>query len=211
MEPGSLRVLQDNIISVDREEEGLPRPNLYLLPASRNLEDVTQDLVVMTTMRTAQRSGFSLDTVLADALEPLLDQFDFIVIDCPPKLDTLKRAVYNFADEVIVPVKTDHVSLVGARQHTDDLYNLQQEDARKFKARVGLVIPTMQPSRQVLATQVVEQMESFYGRDLVSQPVPESVYVKEAPAAGGRTLFEYAPSSAPSLVYAAIVEKIFNG
>ena len=121
MEPGNLRVLQDNIISVDREEEGLPRPNLYLLPASRNLEDVTQDLVVMTTMRTAQRSGFSLDTVLADALEPLLDQFDFIVIDCPPKLDTLKRAVYNFADEVIVPVKTDHVSLVGARQHTDEL------------------------------------------------------------------------------------------
>lgn len=211
MDPGNLRLLQDNIISVDREEEGLPRPNLYLLPASRNLEDVTQDLVVMTTMRTAQRSGFSLDTVLADALAPLLGQFAFIVIDCPPKLDTLKRAVYNFADEVLVPVKTDHVSLVGARQHTDDLYKLQQEDARKFKARVSMVIPTMQPSRQVLATQVVEQMEAFYGRDLVSEPVPESVYVKEAPAAGGQTLFEYAPGSAPSKVYATIVERVFNG
>ncbi|MCB0000262.1 MAG: ParA family protein [Anaerolineales bacterium] len=211
MASGDLRILQDNIISVDREEEGLPRPNLYLLPASRNLEDVTQDLVVMTTMRTAQRSGFNLDTVLADALAPLLEQFDFIIIDCPPKLDTLKRAVYNFADEVVVPVKTDHISLVGARQHTDDLYSLQQEDPRKFKARVSLVIPTMQPSRQVLATQVIEQMETFYGRDLVSKPVPESVYVKEAPAAGGRTLFEYAPSSAPSVVYAGIVERIFNG
>jgi chromosome partitioning protein len=211
MEPGNLRILQNNIISVDREEEGLPRPNLYLLPASRNLEDVTQDLVVMTTMRTAKRSGFSLDTVLADALTPLLGQFAFIVIDCPPKLDTLKRAVYNFADDVIVPVKTDHVSLVGARQHTDDLYKLQQEDARKFKARVSMVVPTMQPSRQVLANQVVEQMESFYGRDLVTTPVPESVYVKEAPAAGGRTLFEYAPTSAPSRIYAAIVERVFNG
>jgi chromosome partitioning protein len=182
-----------------------------LLPASRNLEDVTQDLVVMTTMRTAQRAGFSLDTVLADALQPLFGQFAFIVIDCPPKLDTLKRAVYNFADEVIVPVKTDHVSLVGARQHTDDLYRLQSEDPRKFKARVSLVVPTMYPSRQVLANQVVEQMQAFYGRDLVSMPIPESVYVKEAPAAGGRTLFEYAPGSAPSRVYATIVERIFNG
>lgn len=211
MEPGNLRLLQENIISLDREEEGLPRPNLYLLPASRNLEDVTQDLVVMTTMRTAKRSGFNLDTILADALGPLLGRFAFIVIDCPPKLDTLKRAVYNFADEVVVPIKADHVSLVGARQHTDDLYNLQAEDPRKFKARVNMVVPTMLPSRQVLANQVVEQMQAFYGRDLVSQPVPESVYVKEAPAANGQTLFEYAPSSAPSRAYASIVEKVFNG
>lgn len=211
MEPGDLQRLQHNIISVDRPNEGLSRPNLYLLPASRNLEDVTQDLVVMTTMRTARRSGFSLDTVLADALGPLLGRFDFIVMDCPPKLDTLKRAVYNFADEVIVPVKADHVSLVGARQHTDDLYALQREDSRRFKARVTLVVPTMMPSRQVLASQVVEQMQTFYGRDLVSEPVPESVYVKEAPAAGGQTLFEYAPSSAPSRAYASIVERVFNG
>lgn len=211
MEPGDLQRLQHNIISLDRADEGLPRPNLYLLPASRNLEDVTQDLVVMTTMRTARRSGFSLDTVLADALGPLLGRFDFIVIDCPPKLDTLKRAVYNFADEVIVPVKADHVSLVGARQHTDDLYALQKEDSRRFKARVTLVVPTMMSSRQVLATQVVEQMQAFYGRHLVSEPVPESVYVKEAPAASGQTLFEYAPSSAPSRAYAEIVERVFNG
>ncbi len=211
MEPGNLSVLQENIISLDREEEGLPRPNLYLLPASRSLEDVTQDLVVMTTMRTARRSGFNLDTILADALGPLLGRFAFIVIDCPPKLDTLKRAVYNFADEVVVPIKADHVSLVGARQHTDDLYHLQAEDPRKFKARVSLVVPTMLPSRQVLANQVVEQMRAFYGRDLVSRPVPESVYVKEAPAANGQTLFEYAPGSAPSRAYAAIVEKVFNG
>jgi len=211
MELGDLQRLQHNIISVDRPNEGLSRPNLYLLPASRNLEDVTQDLVVMTTMRTARRSGFSLDTVLADALGPLLGRFDFIVMDCPPKLDTLKRAVYNFADEVIVPVKADHVSLVGARQHTDDLYALQREDSRRFKARVTLVVPTMMPSRQVLASQVVEQMQTFYGRDLVSEPVPESVYVKEAPAAGGQTLFEYAPSSAPSRAYASIVERVFNG
>ncbi|MBK8989828.1 MAG: ParA family protein [Chloroflexi bacterium] len=211
MEPGDLQRLQHNIISLDRVDEGLPRPNLYLLPASRNLEDVTQDLVVMTTMRTARRSGFSLDTVLADALGPLLGRFDFIVLDCPPKLDTLKRAVYNFADEVIVPIKADHVSLVGARQHTDDLYALQKEDSRRFKARVALVVPTMMSSRQVLATQVVEQMQAFYGRHLVSEPVPESVYVKEAPAAGGQTLFEYAPSSAPSRAYAEIVERVFNG
>jgi len=211
MDPGNLRTLQNNIISVDREDEGISRSNLYLLPASRNLEDITQDLVVMTTMRTAKRSGFNLDTVLADALAPLLGQFAFIIMDCPPKLDTLKRAVYNYADEVVVPIKTDHMSLVGARQHTDDLYALHEEDPRKFKARVSLVIPTMLPSRQVLATQVVEQMHGFYGRDLVSDPVPESVYVKEAPAAGGRTLFEYAPRSAPAKVYAAIVERIYNG
>jgi chromosome partitioning protein len=144
-------------------------------------------------------------------LSPLVGKFAFVIIDCPPKLDTLKRAVYHFADEVVVPVKADHISLIGARQHTDDLYNLQQEDSRKFKARVSLVVPTMLPSRQVLASRVVEQMQSFYGVDLVSEPVPESVYVKEAPAVGGKTLFEYAPKSAPARAYATIVERVFNG
>ena len=195
------------IVPLDRGGDGLPRPNLYLIPASRALEGTTQELV-MRQMLPAYRDSLDLDTVLRDVLAPILLRFDYIVLDCPPKLDVLKRAVYNLADEVVVPVKADHISLVGARQHTDDLMELKNgKNGRKFPARLVAILPTMVQPRQVLARETLEVMRRYY-RDLVLDPIPDSVHVKESPAAGGRSLFEYAPDSPPAQAYLNLVRRI---
>ncbi|MCA9930802.1 MAG: AAA family ATPase, partial [Anaerolineales bacterium] len=91
--------VKENIISAHRADA--PRENLFILPASRELEYVSDELVMRQVSR--RSNGFDLSTVLTDALAPVLERFEYIVIDCPPKLDTLKSAVYNFADWVIVP------------------------------------------------------------------------------------------------------------
>lgn len=206
------RLSRENFVEADREEEGLPRPNLLLIPASRGLEDVAQDLVLRQMSR---RAKFDLTTVLYDCLHPLLSieaskrPFAFIVIDCPPKLDVLKRAVYHFADEVVVPVKTDHVSLIGVKQHTDDLYALKEEDKRKFKAVLRFVVPTMMRSREVLDKSIYGDLVRLYTAKLVAEPVPQSVVVKEAPATNGRIIFEYAPDSPPAIVYQKLVERMY--
>ena len=201
-------ILKQNILSLDRAD--YPRPNLFLLPASRELEDVTGDLWLRQTSRRARSQGFDIETVLADALQPLIGRFSYIIIDCPPKLDVLKRAVYNFADEVIVPVKTDYMSYQGAQQHTQDLNILRQENTQRFKARLRMIVPTMMRPRQILAREVVEAMVKLYGRNFVSTPIPESVDVKEAPARG-LSLFEYAPQSIPARAYGNLVARIWNG
>lgn len=201
------QTIKQAIVPLDREADGLPRPNLYLIPASRALEGTTQELV-MRQMLPAYRDSLDLDTVLRDALSPILAHFDYIVLDCPPKLDVLKRAVYNLADEVVVPVKVDHISLIGARQHTDDLMALKQgKNGRKFPAKLVAILPTMVSPRQVLAREILEAMHRYY-RDLVMDPVPDSVVVKESPAAGGRSLFEYAPDSPPAMAYLNLVRRI---
>jgi chromosome partitioning protein len=209
--PGNENILRDNIISVDRGDEGLSRPNLYLLPASHELELVAQDLVIKTTMRRAARA-FDIETVLEDALGVLRGRFDFIILDCPPKLDLLKAAVYNFADEVIVPSIPDHMSVIGTKQHTNDMYQLIERDPRKFKARISMVVPTIADGREVMARQYYDHLKEVYGRLCkVAAPIPRSVSVREPVGAGGRTLMEYAPESKPAAAYERIVKAVFHG
>lgn len=201
------RTLGQNIISVDRRDDGFVRQNLYLIPSSRNLEGVTHDLVLRQVSR--RHTDFNLSTVLRDALLPIIDRFRYIILDCPPKLDILKPAVYNLTDYVVVPVKTDYLSFQGAQEHIEDLNTLRERDGELIQARLRWVVPTMYPSRQVLASQVLEDMIKFYGRQSVTQPVPESVDVKEAPLRGC-TLFEYAPASKPARAYADLVKKVIQ-
>lgn len=199
--------LKQVVIPLDRTDEELPRPNLFLIPASNALESTAQELI-MRQMLPAYRDSMDIDTILRDVLGPLFSHFEYIVLDCPPKLDVLKRAVYNLADEVVVPVKADHISLIGARQHTNDLVALKQgKHGRKFPARLAAILPTMVPSRQVLARQTIEVMKRYY-RDLVADAIPDSVLVKESPATNGRTLFEYAPDSPPAQAYLSLVRRI---
>lgn len=203
--------LKESIIPLDRRAAGLPRPNLFLVPASRELEYAAEDLLIEDTLasRRPGRSHIPLNHVLEERFAEASGLFNFIVIDCPPKLDIFKSAVYNFADEVIVPTKSDYISVSGAVQHTEDLERLRE--ATHVKAQVSYVVPTMVRPRQVLDRQMREALIETYGRHRIAAPIPDSVKVKEAPAAGGQSLFEYAPDSDPAKAYADLVRRVYRG
>ena len=211
--------IHEFVVSVDRTEDGLPRPKLFLVPATRELNFAVENLAAIDSISAYQASisrgrrqivaTRQLDTILSDRLTRLAHNFDFIVLDCPPNLEALKRAVYEFADEVIVPVKADRLSAIGAQQHTDDIVRMIRE--YDLKVRISFIVPTMMRARQVLAEQTVEMLRSRYGANRVATPIPESVYIKEGPAAGGLTVFEYAPDSAPAEAYADLAEKVYYG
>lgn len=210
---------QEFIVSLDRPSDNLPRPNLFLIPATRELNFAVDNLTALDSISSYQAtisrgrkkltSVRQLDTILSDRLARVSHNFAFIVIDCPPNLDTLKRAVYEFADEVVVPVKADRLSAIGAQQHTDDILYMIRE--YNLKVRISCIVPTMMRARQVLAEQTLEVLRSRYGSRHVTTPIPESVYIKEGPAAGGLTIFEYAPDSAPAEAYQDLVEKVYYG
>ncbi|MCA9966640.1 MAG: ParA family protein [Anaerolineales bacterium] len=207
------------IISVDRQNDGLERPNLFLIPATRELGYAVENIAALDSISDYQASisrgrhqlqvAKQLDTLLSNRLQRIAHNFDFIIIDCPPNLDALKTAVYEFADEVIVPVKTDRLSAIGAQQHTDDI--IEMIKAHRLKIKISYILPTMMRKRQTLAEQTVEALQHRYGNNRVATPIPESVYIKEGPAVGGLTLFEYAPLSEPAVAYADLVERIYHG
>ena len=211
--------IREFVTSLDRAKDGLSRPNLFLIPATLELTFALENLGAIDSISVYQASlsrgrrqlvaTRQLDTILSDRLRRLAHNFDFIILDCPPNLDVLKRAVYEFADEIIVPVKTDRLSAIGAQQHTDDIVRMIRE--HDLKVRISCIVPTMMRARQVLAEETVEMLISRYGAGRVAKPIPESVYIKEGPAAGGLTVFEYAPDSAPAAAYADLVEKVYHG
>lgn len=202
------RPLPDCILSLDRSEDGLPRNNLYLVPASRELEYVAEDLLNQdyAASRRPTRRHVPLNDVLSHRLADAMGNFNYIVIDCPPKLDVFKNAVYNFADYVIVPTRADFISIVGAVQHTQDMYRVGQQFGAK--AQLAFVLPTMVSPRQVMDRQMRHELVETYGANRVATPIPQSVKVKESPGSGGRTLFEYAPESKPALAYQDLVDKV---
>jgi chromosome partitioning protein len=211
--------VREFLVSVDRSSDNLPRPNLFLAPATRELNYAVDNIAAIDSIASYQASlsqgrkklafARQLDTILSDRLNRVKHNFEFIVVDCPPNLDSLKKAVYEFADEVIVPVKVDRLSAIGAQQHTDDIVRMIKE--HDLKIRISYIVPTMMRARQVLAEQTLEMLRGRYGDSRVAMPIPESVYIKEGPAVGGLTVFEYAPGSGPAEAYQDLVERVYHG
>lgn len=204
------------IVPLDRPNEGIKRPNLFLIPASAELGHAVDNIVAMDAVMAYQASMSKgktklqakpvLDTLLTTRLAKISGSFNYIIIDCPPNLDSLKMPVYEFADEVIVPVKTDRLSAIGAQQHTDDILSMIRDHGLKIK--ISYIVPTMMRKRQVLSEATVEGLKKLYGANRVTKPVLESVDVKEGPAVGGRSIFEYAPKSESAAAYADLVKRV---
>lgn len=208
------RTLRDSVLPLDRAGDGLPRPNLFLIPASRRLEGTTDELIIRdyaeSRKKEHERMYPLLNDVLVERLAPVMGLFRYIVIDCPPKLDVLKTAVYRFADRVIVPTKPDFLSVQGAVQHTEDLLALHREKEKRIKAQLAYIVPAMVNLRQVMDQQMMVALMKTYGRGHVAAPVPQAVVVKESAGRGGRTLMEYAPESPAAAAYQHLVEKVYH-
>jgi len=194
-----------------RERGGTGRPGLFLIPASERLVEATEELLIrdfQSYRRGRGGQGGGLDEVLLDRLGPLRDAFAHIVIDCPPSLGSLTTAVYRFADKAIVPVRTAMLDATGAAQHTALINDMQRDG---LDITVSLILPTFFEPRQVLARQVYQDLVDKYGRGRVAIPIIQSVVVQQSQAAGGQTLFEYAPAegNAATAAYQRLVDRLY--
>jgi chromosome partitioning protein len=205
------------VIAADRSTDGYPRPNLWLLPSSDNLERAKEILRRHSYGRNIAQYGLlandndinrELLGVLQDSLGLAIERFSYIILDCPPALDAFTQAVYRFSDAAIVPVKADYFSMAGTNLH---LANIQEAQLRGIDIRIHTIVPTFFVQRQRLDQQMLEALNNTYG-DRVSEPIPRSQAVAEAPAYG-RTIFEMDPryQNPATLAYQALVDRVFYG
>jgi chromosome partitioning protein len=193
------RDFKRTVISADRANEGLERPNLYVIPSTQRLRYTGSQLVAMdlAAMQSGDPEHIPMDDILTVRLGGFAHAFEYIIVDCPPNLDYFRKPVYRFVDEVIVPVRPDDLSVDGLVQHTHDLQEMNKEGVR---ARLTHILPTMTRPRQVLDQFAITMLTERFGR-IVAPPIPDLVAVREAPARQGRTLVEYAPDSPATIAY----------
>ncbi len=135
---------------------------------------------------------------LRQALEPAADLYDYVLIDCPPSLGLLTINGLTAAAEVLIPLQCDTLSHRGVGQLLETV-----ADVRAYTnpgLRVLGAVATLYDRRTRLAQEVLAQVESTYGLEVLPPPIPKTVRVAEAPARG-RSILDHAPRSTAAAAY----------
>ncbi|MCB0317523.1 MAG: ParA family protein [Bdellovibrionales bacterium] len=148
------------------------------------------------------------ELILRRALEGIHQDYDYVVIDCPPALGLLALNALAAVQQVIIPVQSEYLALHGVRQLLDTVD--QVRGVYNQSLIVGGVLICLHDNRKRLARAVADTIRSYFG-DLVFETVIRSnVSLAEAPASG-QTIFEYAPSSPGAEDYTALTKEVLHG
>jgi len=145
---------------------------LSLLPAHKNLIGANIELVNVEGRQYRLRN----------ALEPIRDRFDFIVLDCPPALDLLTLNALVAADAVLIPMQAEYFALEGVSELLDTIERLRQSFNPSLEIE-GVVL-TMYDDRTNLAQQVTQELKNFFGEKLLETIIPRNIRLAEAPSYG---------------------------
>lgn len=146
--------------------------SLSLIPSHKNLIGANIELI------SADQREFRL----RNALAPIRDQFDFIVLDCPPALDLLTLNALVAADSVLVPMQAEYFALEGVSELLDTIERLRQTFNPSLQIE-GVVL-TMYDDRTILAQQVTEELKKYFGDKLLETIIPRNIRLAEAPSYG---------------------------
>jgi len=172
-------------------------PNLWLLPSTRDLAGAEVELV---GIEERQRR-------LLTALEPVEDQFDYIIIDCPPSLGLLTLNALVAATAVVIPMQCEYYALEGLSQLVDTIERVQA--AYNPSLRIEGILFTMVDARMNLTQQVVDEVRSHFADKVYQTTIPRNVRLSEAPS-HGKPILLYDARSTGSMSYQALAEELLH-
>lgn len=143
-----------------------------VLPANRELSGALVELV----------SAIGREYVLKEALDPILKNYDYIIIDCPPSLELLTLNALCAADSIIVPVQCEYFALEGL---TDLISTVKTINKRlNPDLTVDGILLTMYDTRTNLSVEVEMEIRKFFGDKVYATQIPRNVRISEAPSHG---------------------------
>jgi len=145
---------------------------LSLIPSHKNLIGANLELV------SAEEREFRL----RNALRNIRDNFDFVVLDCPPALDLLTLNALVAADAVLIPMQAEYFALEGVSELLDTIDRLRMSFNPKLE--IGGVVLTMYDDRTNLAQQVTAELKKYFGDKLLDTIIPRNIRLAEAPSYG---------------------------
>lgn len=173
-------------------------PGVSVIPSNVNLAATEIELIGV------DRKEF----ILKKEVEWIKDNYDYIIIDCPPSLNMLTINAMTTADTVLVPIQCEYYALEGLSQliHT---INLVKERLNPDLDMEGVVF-TMYDSRTNLSMQVVENVKSHLTQRVFTTVIPRNIRLAEAPSYGV-PINLYDAKSAGAEAYMTLAEEIING
>ncbi len=145
--------------------------------------------------------------ILKLALQPVLENYDYILFDCPPSLGLLTVNALTAADTVIVPIQCEYFALEGVTQLIDTIRLVKKH--LNAELEIEGVLLTMFDPRTRLSVQVVDEVKSYFKHKVFSSTIPRNVRLGEAPS-HGKPIKLYAPNCAGAIAYEIVAEEIIQ-
>lgn len=175
-----------------------PKLKISLLPASPALAGAEIELI------DTEKREFRL----REALLPVLERYDYVLIDCPPSLSLLTvNGLLAALDGVLIPVQCEYLALEGIGQLTQTLNKIRS--ALYPELRIRGVLLTMYDSRTNLSSDVAREVRKFFPNLVYDAVIPRSIRLAEAPSYGLPIAY-YAPEATSAKTYAALAMEILN-
>jgi chromosome partitioning protein len=189
-------IMQD--VPIEDAVEATSVRNLFVAPASLDLAGAEIELV----------PAFSRELKLKHALDEVRDDYDFVLIDCPPSLGLLTVNGLAAASEVLVPIQCEYYALEGLGQLLRNVALVKSNLNPALDVR-GIVL-TMYDARTKLAEQVEREVRAHFGAKVYRTVVPRTVRISEAPSFGQPvTVFD--STSRGALAYRELAKEVSRG
>jgi chromosome partitioning protein len=189
-------ILQD--VPIEDCIEAAAVRNLFVAPASLDLAGAEIELV----------PAFSRELRLKQALAEVHDDYDFVLIDCPPSLGLLTVNALAAADEVLVPIQCEYYALEGLGQLRRNVELVSK--SLNPELDITTIVLVMYDARTKLADQVRREVREFFGEKVCRAVVPRNVRLSEAPSYG-QPIIAFDPTSTGAIAYRELAKEVSGG
>ncbi len=197
---------------------GIPRQKSTIYEALRGVEEiqpynVKEGLDVVTS--SLDLSGAEMELIneagreylLRELFEPFLEDYDYIIIDCPPSLGLLTLNALTCSQQVLIPLQTEFLALQGLTKIKQVIDKVRFRLNKKLE--IGGVIATMYDQRKVLNRDVVQTIRKFFGPKVFNTLIRDNVALAEAPAQR-KDIFGYNKNSNGAKDYLNLCKEIIE-
>jgi len=171
--------------------------HLDLIPSTRDLVGAEIELV----------SAIARETILRRALEEVRDEYEFILVDCPPSLGLLTLNTLTASDSVLIPIQCEYFALEGLSQLLNTVRLVQR--GLNSDLEIEGVLLTMYDRRLNLSQQVASEAREYFGDRVFSTVIPRNVRLAEAPSFG-QPILQYDVLSTGSQSYLTLARELIR-
>ncbi len=187
-----------NDVPLDECIEPTEVKGLFVAPASLDLAGAEVELV----------STLSRESRLKRALADVIDDYDYVLIDCPPSLGLLTVNALAAATEVLVPIQCEYYALEGLGQLTRNVDLIQRNLNPDLE--ISAIVLVMYDARTRLGEQVATEVRAHFGTKVCRNVIPRNVRLSEAPSFG-KPINTFDPSSRGAVAYRELAREVSGG
>lgn len=171
--------------------------NLDVIPTSIDLSAAEIELIGVEDK----------EYIIKNAIEKIKDNYDYVIIDCPPSLNMLTINAMTTADSVLVPIQCEYYALEGLTQLLNTIKLTQSHFNRKLSIE-GLLL-TMLDQRTNLGLEVSQEVRKYFGEKVYKTVIPRNIKLSEAPSAGV-SIFDYDKNSIGAMAYLELAKEVLK-